>query len=270
MRRIGSAVGLSALLLVTIWLLPSWVTLALAALAAGLAAAEVAGLSAAAGAPVPRPLVAVAAATVAVAFVFATAESTHGDRSAAFPAVLLALVVAGGLVTLVLGPPAPATLTRAGVLVMAPLYAGLPLGAFTWIQWTLGPGAVTWLLGVVAISDTAQYYAGRRFGRTKLAPLVSPAKTREGALGGLLGAALAGLSFAPLWTTAPGPAGQVGLAVLLALFGIAGDLFESLLKRSAGVKDSSTLIPGHGGVLDRLDSHLFAAPVFCLMARLLA
>ena len=104
---------------------------------------------------------------------------------------------------------------------------------------------------------------GRAFGRRKLAPLVSPAKTIEGALGGLIVAAIAGALLARyLLPMQLSPAAAAGCALLLAGFGIAGDLFESLLKRSAGVKDSSNLIPGHGGILDRIDAYLFAAPVF--------
>jgi phosphatidate cytidylyltransferase len=155
-------------------------------------------------------------------------------------------------------------------MTMAPLYVGLPLGAIAWIQWAVGPGALTWVLVVVAVSDSSQYYTGRAFGRTKLAPLVSPAKTREGAIGGLMGAGVAGLLLAPLWLPGMTLIMAASVAVALALVGIAGDLFESLLKRSVSVKDSSALIPGHGGVLDRIDSHLFAAPVFYLIVRYFA
>src|SRR4030095_1881521 len=116
---------------------------------------------------------------------------------------------------------------------------------------------------VIALSDSAQYYTGRAFGRRKLSPLISPAKTIEGALGGLLVAAHAGALLGPSLLPVPlSLAAAAGCALLLAGFGIAGDLFESLLKRSAGVKDSSNLIPGHGGILDRIDAYLFAAPVF--------
>jgi phosphatidate cytidylyltransferase len=154
-------------------------------------------------------------------------------------------------------------------MVMGPLYVGLPLGVFTWLQAGLGPGATTWLLAMIAVSDSAQYYTGRAFGRTKLAPAISPAKTREGAMGGVAAAAVAGFLLGPVWLPTYSAVAAAGIAVLLAMFGMAGDLFESLLKRSAGVKDSSSLIPGHGGVLDRLDSHLFAAPVFYLCLRFL-
>lgn len=108
-------------------------------------------------------------------------------------------------------------------------------------------------------ADTGAYFAGRAFGKTKLAPSISPAKTCEGALGGLLTC----LAFAgALYALMPAPMGLVAwlaLAAGIGAFGMAGDLVESLLKRSFGAKDSSRLIPGHGGVLDRFDSVLFAS-----------
>ena len=153
------------------------------------------------------------------------------------------------------------------------MYVGIPLGALVIIRAETGPAAIAWLIAVIAISDTAQYYAGTTFGRRKLAPVISPGKTIEGAIGGLVaaplvGAALAGFVGNGATFTSAGAA--AGLALILALFGIAGDLFESLLKRSAGAKDSSTLIPGHGGVLDRIDAYLFAAPVMYLFLRYVA
>jgi phosphatidate cytidylyltransferase len=221
---------------------------------------------------VPALFVGTSAAVLALAFFVAVAGVTVGGGPAAgvLAGVLLALVLASALVALALGPPGPHTLTGVSVMMMAPLYVGLPLGAIAWIQWAMGPAAISWVLAVVAVSDSSQYYTGRLFGRSKLAPLISPAKTREGAVGGLVGAVLAGLLLAPLWLPALSPATAAAVAVALALAGIAGDLFESLIKRSVGVKDSSALIPGHGGVLDRIDSHLFAAPMFYLIVRYLA
>ena len=117
------------------------------------------------------------------------------------------------------------------------------------------------LLAIVMVADTAAFFVGNAAGRHKLAPAISPGKTIEGAVGGLAGGVAAaaavralGLPHVPL-----GHALLLGLAV--AALGIAGDLVESLLKRWAGVKDSGTLFPGHGGMLDRLDSVLFGAPV---------
>ena len=137
---------------------------------------------------------------------------------------------------------------------------------------TLGGGALLALMATVWIADIAAYFSGRAFGKHKLAPRISPGKTWEGALGALVGVEVYGLV---LWTAFPGflPALQswqvlLGLAVVTAI-SIFGDLFESLLKRQAGLKDSSQLLPGHGGVLDRIDSltstlPLFALGLFCL------
>jgi phosphatidate cytidylyltransferase len=125
------------------------------------------------------------------------------------------------------------------------------------------------LLAVIVVSDSAQYYTGRAVGRRPLAPTISPKKTIEGAIGGVVFGTLAFtvggryVFASPLWILA-----LSGAAI--SLLGIVGDLFESLLKRSAGVKDSSNLIPGHGGVLDRIDSWLFAAPVYYVFVRFIA
>jgi phosphatidate cytidylyltransferase len=146
----------------------------------------------------------------------------------------------------------------------------LPLGAMAWIRDVHGPAALIWLVAVIALSDTAQYYAGNLWGSRKLAPVVSPKKTVEGAIGGFVVAPLAGAALAQ-WALPELSIGVAGLLALgLALVGMAGDLFESLLKRSVGAKDSSALIPGHGGVLDRVDAYLFAAPTFYLFLRYIA
>lgn len=268
MARVVSALVLGAIVGLTLWVLPFWATAVLACGAAVLAGFELAGLAARLNAPVPGGFLATGAAAVLLAFAATSQRALPVDAS--LSVVLVALVVGAGMMALTLGPPAPATLTRAAVLVMGPIYIGAPLGALVWIQWVVGPAATTWLVAMLAASDIAQYYTGRRFGRTKLAPTVSPAKTNEGAIGGITAAALAGVLLGPVCV--PGTAPVMGglIAVFVAMFGIAGDLFESLLKRSAGAKDASALIPGHGGMLDRLDSYLFAAPIFYLFLRYVA
>ena len=155
--------------------------------------------------------------------------------------------------------------TASGALSM--LYLGLPLGALVAVHQIGGRGAVLLLVATVALSDTAQYYSGRTFGRRPLAPQLSPKKTIEGAIGGFVAAPIFLFFAGPLLvpTTRPILLAAVGVAVVIA--GIAGDLFESMLKRAADVKDSSALIPGHGGVLDRIDALLFATPVFYLYLR---
>ena len=123
---------------------------------------------------------------------------------------------------------------------------------------------VLFLFSVVLVGDVAAYFVGRGLGRTRLAPALSPKKTVEGAVGGLAGSLAVGVLFAVLiWKSQP-LAGILILTAVVALAGQIGDLAESALKRSAGVKDSSALLPGHGGLLDRLDSLLTAAPVLWL------
>jgi phosphatidate cytidylyltransferase len=136
------------------------------------------------------------------------------------------------------------------------------------IQDRLGWQGTVLLLVTIIVSDSAQYYTGRAFGRRPLAPAISPKKTIEGAVGGVL--------FGTIFMAVAGPrlfpslaAGWIWGAVAVAIvgLGICGDLFESRLKRTAGLKDSSTLIPGHGGILDRIDALLFATPAFYLFVR---
>ena len=121
------------------------------------------------------------------------------------------------------------------------------------------------LLVTIVVSDSAQYYTGRAFGRRPLAPAISPKKTVEGAIGGVVfGTAVHGPLAGPRLPRRR-PSMLALLGVRSCLLGIFGDLFESRLKRLADMKDSSALIPGHGGVLDRIDALLFAIPVFYFM-----
>ena len=118
-------------------------------------------------------------------------------------------------------------------------------------------------LAIVWATDTGAYFAGRKFGKHKLAPRISPNKTVEGLAGGVVAGVVVAVAFAPLAGATVAQLPLVALvAVLTVLASVVGDLFESLLKRHVGAKDSGTLIPGHGGVLDRLDSVLAALPVF--------
>ena len=129
----------------------------------------------------------------------------------------------------------------------------------------IDPKMLLYLLFLVAIADIAAYFTGKKFGKNKLAPTLSPGKSREGLFGALAASlviAVIGMIYFKfeknLWLY------FVGLCVLTALISVVGDLFESLLKRHAGVKDSSNLLPGHGGILDRIDSLTAAAPGFVL------
>lgn len=126
------------------------------------------------------------------------------------------------------------------------------------------PEGGSWLIVLTAItagSDSGAYYVGRAFGKTKLCPTISPNKTREGAMGGLATGLVTALIFASIFLSNPSWAFLVMVAVLLTGAGIAGDLTESIIKRGTGVKDSGHCLAGHGGILDRIDSLLFAAPI---------
>jgi phosphatidate cytidylyltransferase len=150
---------------------------------------------------------------------------------------------------------------HAATQAFALLYIGLPLGMLLAVHRQAGARVTLLLLGAVVVSDSAQYYTGRAFGRVPLAPAISPKKTREGAIGGVVVATVFMMLVGRLFLPVP-LSWLAGLGVAVAVAGICGDLFESRLKRASGVKDSSSIIPGHGGVLDRIDALLFAAPVF--------
>ena len=124
-----------------------------------------------------------------------------------------------------------------------------------------GTSRIALLLAVVISSDVFAYFVGHAIGRHKLAPLVSPGKTVEGAIGGLVGAALASAVIATRLFKGQSVGLVVTIGVLVAIAGIVGDLLESLFKRYVGAKDSGTLFPGHGGALDRMDAFILAAPL---------
>ncbi len=128
-----------------------------------------------------------------------------------------------------------------------------------------------WLMFALAVSwaaDTAAYYTGRAFGRHKMAPRVSPGKSWEGAVGSLAGAVVFGILYLPRAVDLSLPL-AAGIAAAANVAGQAGDLAESALKRGAGVKDSGTMLPGHGGWLDRVDSSLFTVPLVYFLVELL-
>lgn len=159
----------------------------------------------------------------------------------------------------------------AGTLAVVPAWCALCLvhsDGFAALGSEAEPLAHRWLLAALALvwaADTGAYFAGRYLGRRKLAPTISPNKTVEGAAGGVVAGIVVALAFG--WLAGAGVAQWPGLALVAlaaTLFSIVGDLVESLLKRQAGVKDSGDLIPGHGGVLDRIDGVLAALPVFAI------
>lgn len=150
-----------------------------------------------------------------------------------------------------------------GVLILVPAW----LASVYLLSFPRGGLLMVTLVLVVAAADIGAYFAGRRFGRHKLAEHVSPKKTWEGFWGGVAACALLA---ALLWTLMPGRADHIGLGTVLSIIvisglaSVVGDLTVSMVKRESGVKDAGSLLPGHGGVLDRLDSLSAAAPVFAL------
>jgi phosphatidate cytidylyltransferase len=258
MTRVLSALVLLPVVVGTVWFLPPVATLVLACVAALLAFLEYAGILAALDVGIPRVLAgtAVVAACVSVGLSLVSTEL-----------LLMSAVIVFGSIAVAAGSTRPATVYGTAASLFPVVYIGAALGALAAVRATAGREALLLLAIAIVISDSAQYYCGRAFGRRPLAPAISPKKTVEGAIGGLVfgtGAMIAG----GLWVF-PGinAALLAAVSAAIATLGMVGDLFESLLKRSAGVKDSSHLIPGHGGVLDRIDSWLFAAPVYYAFVR---
>ncbi len=205
-----------------------------------------------------------------------------GDWAAALPSTWFAL--AGTVIwvmtaTLIRRGPSDRPLGAASVTLLAPLYCAVLPSFLLGIRYATGPGrswpatwAVFFPLVVTWICDSAAMYAGRSIGGPKLAPTVSPGKTRSGSAAGLVGGVLAAVIFNRLAMVPSGFAisdfQAVVFGAVLSVAAQVGDLAESLFKREAGVKDSSHLIPGHGGVLDRFDALYFVVPVAAMLYRL--
>lgn len=184
-------------------------------------------------------------------------------------ATTVILLLFGGLVLLA----AHGLVSGAGLASTAGLaYAAGPALALAYLRGGDAAGllAILFLFAVVWTTDTMAYFTGRAIGGAKLAPSISPGKTWSGAIGGALFALLAGVAFAFHDKAVYSALIVGGVALLLAVVSEVGDLFESALKRRQGVKDSSNLIPGHGGVMDRVDGLMVAALVFYVIAALIA
>jgi phosphatidate cytidylyltransferase len=205
-------------------------------------------------------------AVIVVLFVAAMAGPLQAwTRGAYATAVVFWVVVAPAWLARRPAKPSRALLAAIGVLLLVTAFAALAELR------DRSPALVLTVMVVVWLSDSAAYFTGRKFGRRKLAPAISPGKTWEGALGALLAVALYGVawSFFPGSAVPPAPQPELLwlalLSVGLAVLGIIGDLFESQMKRDAGVKDSGRSLPGHGGVLDRIDALLPVLPAAVLM-----
>jgi phosphatidate cytidylyltransferase len=238
-----------------VWFAPALVFFLVAEALLLLAFREYLALARSSGLKVPAAAAAAAAALACAAF-------SRSLATAPLDVVLMTALVVLAALAMTGWSRGKDALGSAAAAIFPCLYLGLPIGAMIAVREGDGPGPLFLLMVTVMVSDTAQYYSGRAFGRRLLAPSISPKKTIAGAVGGFVFGgvflALAGLWWLPDASVPLRAA--LGIAVVAA--GIVGDLFESMLKRSAGVKDSSALIPGHGGILDRIDALLFAAPIY--------
>ncbi|MGH9392811.1 MAG: phosphatidate cytidylyltransferase [Terriglobales bacterium] len=261
MRRIATAVVLVPAVLAAVMLAPGWLFALLLLLLALQAAREFYALGRAAGLSpyLGLGLVLTGLQVLGLAWPWPARFGLAG---------LLAFVLAVLLHALARPEQLRTALADAAVTLLGALYLGLLLGVVGAIRLLpLGSAWLVFLLLVVWLGDTAAFYVGRAWGgrwwKRPMAPRVSPKKSWEGGLASLAAAAVVGLGVA-IWQGAPW---LVPLAVVLNLAAQLGDLVESLFKRSAQVKDSGALLPGHGGVLDRVDAMLFAAPVlWCYLA----
>jgi phosphatidate cytidylyltransferase len=257
--RVLSGAALIVFAVLVVWFAPTPLFLAAAEVLLLLAFLEYLKLARASGFSVPPAAAGVAAALTCVAFA--------GPSSLALDTVLMSALVMLGAMALPRWRGGPDALGHAAASLFPVFYLGLPIGALVSIRGTRGREALFLLMLTVIVSDTAQYYTGRLFGRRLLAPAISPKKTIAGAVGGFVFGTLLLVVLGRWWLpTVPLPV-RAALGAAVVTLGIAGDLFESMLKRSAGVKDSSALIPGHGGVLDRIDALLFAAPVYYVVLK---
>lgn len=252
MTRILSALVLLPTVIGLIWWFPPVATLGLCLVVLGLACHEYEALVTRAGL---KPV-----AWLATGLAVASYLSIATVASLFLPMLLAPGVV--GAVMVLRGRPNRESLAEAAVTLFPILYLAVPVATIVLIRSEFGPGPLIALIGTQVASDTAQYYTGRLLGRTPLAPAVSPKKTREGAVGGLIAAAVILPVFGWYWIPGVPPAVLAAFGVLVAVVGILGDLFESLIKRSVDVKDASGLIPGHGGMLDRIDALIFSTPVY--------
>jgi phosphatidate cytidylyltransferase len=261
MTRLLTALALLALFVLMLLRGPAVGFFLLVAVLGGIAVWEAYGLLERRGSR-PFKALGTAAAIATMAAFLVSPDAAHGPIGPALPVVATTIAA---LVAAMARRAEPGEMLDAAVSTLFPyLFVGLTLA------YTVGLRAVDdragrdlplLLLLCLAASDSAALYVGRSVGRRRLAPGLSPKKSWEGAVAGIAASVFA--AFVALWTfyTRLTPAHCVALGVLLGVAGIVGDLAESMVKRAAGAKDSSGILPGHGGLLDRADSLLFTAPV---------
>jgi phosphatidate cytidylyltransferase len=194
-------------------------------------------------------------------------SSPGGLDSAFFWLALILIAVGSGALAISARAPLEQGATSMGLLAFGIPYFALPAASLYRLQ-VFDPWVLVLLLAIVWMGDSGAYYIGKAWGRHKLAPRVSPNKTWEGAIASIASGLLAAAVWS-YWRLGAVDGRILLLAGLVSIAGQIGDLVESLLKRGAGVKDSGAILPGHGGMLDRMDALLFAAPVMWLGVELL-
>jgi phosphatidate cytidylyltransferase len=266
--RVLSGAVLVAVAVAVVWFAPPGLFFLVAEALLLAAFIEYRHLAEAVGLPVPALTGAIATLTASIGVSsWRWIDDTVVGMAVALDVVLMSALIVFATLALASWRGDRDALGRASAATFPLLYLGLPIGALISIRQMAGPRGLFLLMLTVMVSDTAQYYTGRLLGRRALAPAVSPKKTVEGAAGGFLFGTLVMAVIGQWWLPTVPLAIRAALGAAVVALGIVGDLFESMLKRSAGVKDSSALIPGHGGVLDRIDALLFAAPVYYIVLK---
>ena len=278
LKRIATAAVLIPVVVVVVYWGPSWLVAVLAALVALLALFEFFKLSAQMGLRAFQIWTYICAAALFYAqwltggadtyHLSSNLELIHGASSmtVSVETMLLAFIFGAALIGIASRKPLADVLPGISASSSGLLMIALPFSYLARMDSRphAGPVLVLFTLALIWTGDSLAYFTGKSIGRTKMAPALSPAKTWEGAAGNVLGSLLVGLAFA--WWQGGGVTPWLVTAALANVAGQAGDLVESAYKRGAGAKDSGALLPGHGGMLDRIDSLILAAPVVWLAA----
>ncbi len=263
MKRVVSGLVLVSLLGLAVWSQTPYFFLVLASLVLALALWEFYRLAEKVGCNCHQIQGYLASAVIVYGF----AESTQPEKFIlpTLAALLITMMITslfesrkGEDFSKVLGSVAATLLGVCYVVVLASFLVGVRFNATPYPK---ASQLLSLFFLIIVASDTGAYYVGKNLGKNKLVPLISPGKTIEGSIGGILGSIIAALVTKYTFFTQLPLSHALILALVMNIIGQMGDLFESLLKRGAGAKDAASIIPGHGGLLDRLDSILFNAPL---------
>jgi len=266
--RLLTAAILIPIVIAVIWWGPTWLVAIAAAIVAIAAMLEFFSISARLGAEAYRLWTCLAAACIIAQQWYASRMDSItrlGDLLDRSPRITLELVLFAfvlGIATIALGSQRPLAEVLPAISISAAglVFVVLPFSAVVRLHGVdvSGPRLLLFTVVLVWVGDSAAYFVGRSIGRWKMAPQISPNKTWEGAVANFLGALFVAAVFG-YWSRIP-PAHMLAMGAAGSVAGQLGDLFESAWKRSAGVKDSGTILPGHGGMLDRIDALILAAP----------